>query len=93
MSNSISLKAFGHATSLLLLFTFVVCVFFDLLFPEHAMFKAWQDLLPGFEFINLKSFFLGAIESYAYGWYFALIWVPIYNYFVSKEGKKGSCCQ
>lgn len=92
MNRTISLQAFGHATSLLLLFTFTTCVVFDLLFPEHAMFKAWQDLLPGFEWLSWKSFILGVIESYLYGWYFALIWVPIYNYAVSKNTKTSSCC-
>ena len=87
MSRTISLQAVGHATSLLLLFTFVNCVVFDLWFPEHAMFETWQDLLPGFEWLSWKSFVLGAIESYAYGWYFALVWVPIYNYFSSKDSK------
>ena len=79
MSNRISLMAFGHATSLLLAITFIVCVVFDLIFPEHAMYRAWQDLLPGFEWISWSSFFIGLTESYAYGWYFTLIWVPIYN--------------
>ena len=77
--NGLSLKGFGHATSLLLAISFVLCVAFDLLFPAHAMFKAWQSLLPGFQWISLSSFFVGAVESYAYGWYIALIWVPIYN--------------
>ncbi|HEY5734898.1 MAG TPA: DUF5676 family membrane protein, partial [Gammaproteobacteria bacterium] len=72
MSNRISLVAFGHATSLLLAITFVVCVAFDLIFPEHAMYRAWQDLLPGFEWISWGSFFIGLVESYAYGWYFTL---------------------
>lgn len=85
MNRTISLVAVGHATSLFLLFTFTLCVVFDLLLPEHAMFKAWQDLLPGFEWISWKSFIIGLIESYAYGWYFALIWVPIYNYFISRN--------
>ncbi len=93
MNSRISLAAVGHATSLFLLFTFTLCIIFDLLFPEHAMFKAWQDLLPGFEWLSWKSFIIGSIESYAYGWYFALIWVPIYNYFISKNEKTGSCCQ
>jgi cytochrome c biogenesis protein CcdA len=92
MNRTISFQAVGNASSLFLLFTFSICVAFDLLFPEHAMFKAWQDLLPGFEFINWKSFILGAFESYLYGWYFALIWVPLYNYFVSKNKTGGSCC-
>jgi len=85
MNRTISLAAVGHATSLFLLITFTLCVVFDLLLPEHAMFKAWQDLLPGFEWISWKSFIIGLIESYAYGWYFALIWVPIYNYFISRN--------
>jgi hypothetical protein len=85
MSNRISLVAFGHATSLLLAITFVVCVAFDLIFPEHAMYRAWQDLLPGFEWISWGSFFIGLVESYAYGWYFTLIWVPLYNVFSHRE--------
>ena len=79
MRTRISLIAVGHATSLFLAITFVICVGFDLLFPEHAMYEAWQKLLPGFEWLSWKSFFLGLIETYGYGWYFALIWVPLYN--------------
>jgi hypothetical protein len=45
------------------------------------MYKAWQDLLPGFEWLSWQSFSLGLIESWGYGWYFALVWVPIYNFF------------
>jgi len=93
MNRTISLAAVGHASSLFLLITFTLCVVFDLIFPEHAMFKAWQDLLPGFEWISWKSFSIGLIESYAYGWYFALIWVPIYNYFISRIEKSESCCK
>lgn len=76
----ISLLGVGHATSFLLAISFALCVSFDLLFPEHAMYGAWQSLLPGFEWISWKSFFLGLIEAYGYGWFFALIWVPVYNF-------------
>lgn len=86
MKEGISLTAVGHATSLFLALTFVLCVGFDLLFPAHAMYQSWQKLLPGFEWISWKSFFLGAIESYGYGWYFTLIWVPLYNVF-AKRGR------
>tara|TARA_R110001583_G_scaffold1612_7_gene12726 strand:- start:6238 stop:6498 length:261 start_codon:yes stop_codon:yes gene_type:complete len=85
MKHKISLFAFGHATSLFLLMIFSICVTFDLLFPEHAMYESWLRLLPGFEWLSWKSFFLGLIESYAYGWFIALIWVPLYNYFGSKN--------
>jgi len=84
MKSGISLTALGHATSLTLAITYALCIGFDLLFPEHAMYQVWQNLLPGFEWLSWKSFFLGLIESYSYGWYFALVWTPIYNVFVSR---------
>ena len=85
MRPGISLKGVGHATSLFLAITFVLCVCFDLMFPRQAMYQAWQHLLPGFQWISWKSFFLGAIESYGYGWYCALIWVPLYNVLSPRE--------
>ena len=89
MKQGVSLVAVGHATSLFLALTFVVCVAFDLLFPEHAMYEAWLKLLPGFEWLSWRSFLLGLIESYGYGWYFALIWVPLYNLFaVHRENRQ-----
>jgi 2TM family of unknown function (DUF5676) len=85
MRQGISLKAVGHATSLFLAISFALCVAFDLLLPTHAMYQSWQKLLPGFEWISWKSFLLGLIESYGYGWYVALVWVPLYNVFSGKK--------
>lgn len=87
MNKGISLMAVGHATSLLLAVSFTLCVVFDLIFPEHAMYQSWQALVPGFVWLSCKSFFIGLIEAWAYGWYFALIWVPIYN-FVTQRDKR-----
>lgn len=83
MSNKASLVAVGHASSIFLAITFALCVGFDLLFPAHAMYKTWQALLPGFTWLSWKSFLLGLVEAYLYGWYFTLIWVPLYNVFAS----------
>lgn len=88
MPQGISLKAVGHATSSFLAVSFVLCVGFDLLFPAHAMFQVWQRLLPGFDWLTWKSFALGLIESYGYGWYFALIWIPIYNVVVARSKRQ-----
>ena len=85
MKQGLSLFAVGNATSLFLAITFVLCVAFDLLFPAHAMFQAWQKLLPGFHWLSVGSFFLGLIESYLYGWYIALIWAPLYNVFALRK--------
>lgn len=85
MSGGLSLVAVGHATSLFLAITFTVCVAFDLLFPSRAMYQAWQNLLPGFTWISWRSFAVGLVESYGYGWYAALIWVPLYNVFAARS--------
>ena len=79
MNRSLSFSAVGHATSLFLAISFVSCVAGDLVMPAHEMHSAWQRLLPGFQWISWGSFFLGLVESYGYGWYATLIWVPIYN--------------
>lgn len=87
MKPGISLVAVGHASSLFLAITFALCVGFDLLFPAHAMYGSWQKLLPGFEWISWQSFLLGLIESYGYGWYFALVWVSLYNVFAARSAR------
>jgi len=87
MKKGVSLIAVGHASSLFLAITFALCVGFDLLFPQHAMYGAWQDLLPGFEWISVRSFVIGLVEAWGYGWYFTLIWVPLYNVFAARAAK------
>ena len=84
MRNGIRLVALGHTASLFLAITFTLCVAFDLAFPQMAMFEAWQKLLPGFKGLDWKSLLLGLAESYAYGWYFALVWAPLYNLFSAR---------
>ncbi len=87
MKHSVSLVAFGHATSLFLAITFVLCVGFDLVLPQMAMYRSWQALLPGFTWISWSSFLLGLVESYGYGWYVTLIWVPLYNVFAARAAR------
>lgn len=82
MKTGISLRAAGLATSLFLALAFVLCVVFDLLVPSQAMYHVWLGLLPGFRWLTWGTFLLGLAESYGYGWFIALIWVPLYNVFL-----------
>jgi Cu+-exporting ATPase len=43
------------------------------------MHEAWLRLLPGFTWLSWGSFGVGLSESFAYGWYIALIFAPLYN--------------
>lgn len=76
--------ALGMSLGLFLAITFVVCVAFDLLFPGMAMNETWLRLLPGFTWLSWPSFLLGLVESFAYGWYVALIFGPLFNLFAAR---------
>ena len=78
--------ALGMGLSLFLVLTFILCVLFDLWFPELAMNSVWSPLLPGFVWLTWPSFLLGLVETFAYGWYVALVFGPIYNFFAGRLG-------
>ncbi len=76
----------GMALGVLLAVSFLLCVIFGLLFPGATMYQAWLPLLPGVTWISWSSTLLGLIESFAYGWYIAVIFVPAFNFFSGKKG-------
>ncbi len=61
--------------------TFVLCIIFDLIFPQWAMTEIWDILLPGFTGLNWASFFLGLLGVLGYSLYISAVFVPIYNFF------------
>ena len=38
------------------------------------------QVLPGFEWFSWRGFLVGLIESFLYGAYAGLVYVPIYNF-------------
>jgi hypothetical protein len=64
--------------------SYVLCVGFDLLLPGNNMHETWQRLLPGFTWITWPSFLLGLVESFAWGWYVALIFGGLFNFFTPR---------
>ncbi|MGP4717119.1 DUF5676 family membrane protein [Psychrobacter sp. T6-6] len=72
----------GNSVSLFLLISYLLCIGFGLLAPEQiSMHEAWAPLLPGFEWLTWSGFLIGFVESYLYGWYFAIVFVPLYRWF------------
>jgi hypothetical protein len=55
-----------------------------MLFSGATMYQAWLPLLPGVNWISWPSALLGLVESFAYGWYIAVIFVPLLKYFSKK---------
>jgi|SRR5579859_3990486 len=59
------------------------------LFPNWwVMQKAYELLLPGFTFISWGTFILGLVESFIGGFLTAGLFVPIFNFFASREETK-----
>ena len=77
--------ALGMGLSLSIVITYVLCVLGYLLFPslpiEHS---ALAIFLPGFTPLTWPDFFLGLIESFGWGWYAALVFGPLYNFFAAR---------
>jgi 2TM family of unknown function (DUF5676) len=80
----IPLIVFGLSLGLFLAITYVLCVGFDLICPGQAMYQTWMHLLPAFTWLTWQSFALGLVESFAYGWYEALIFCPLFNFFAAR---------
>ncbi len=79
----------GMSLGIFLAITFVLCVVFDLVFPGMAMYESWLRFLPGVTWLTWQSFFLGLVESFAYGWYVALVFGPLYNFFAACSSGAG----
>ena len=62
--------------------TFVVCVTWGVLTPDALhMHALLEQLLPAFHWLTWWGFLLGLIESFLYGVYAGLVYVPLYNFF------------
>ena len=81
----IPVLALGMGLSLYLVISYVLYVLGYLIFPslpiEHS---ALAIFLPGFTLLSWPSFFLGLVESFGWGWYMALVFGPLYNFFASR---------
>lgn len=80
----LSIKTVGLALGTLFAVSYVLCVLFDLIFPGWAMYQVWQGLLPGFSW-SAVGFLIGLVETVLYGFYIAVIYVPVYNYLQRRE--------
>ena len=82
---AIPILTLGLSLGVFFAITYTLCVLFYLWFPDQVLNHAVLSLLlPGFKLLSWASFFLGLVESFAYGWYIALVFVPLYNFFASR---------
>src|ERR671918_788362 len=80
----LSIVAVGMSLGLFLVITFVLCVLLGLVVPDFGLHQPWLQFFPGFTWLTWPSLFLGLIESFGYGWYVALIFAPLFNFFAAR---------
>jgi len=67
--------------------SFVLCVAYGLIVPQTLhMHEFLEMVLPAFEWLTVLGFFLGLVESFLYGVYAGVVFVPIYNFLVLRWG-------
>jgi hypothetical protein len=71
----------GMSVGLLFAISYVLCVVFGLIWWDAGLHQPWLQFLPGFTWLSPGTFLLGLVESFAYGWYVALVFVPLFNFF------------
>ena len=80
-SKRLSVMGVGISLGLFLAISFVLCIALGFVFPDAGVHRRWVQFLPGFSWLSWPSFFLGLCESFAYGLYTGIVFVPLYNFF------------
>ena len=83
----IRILVFGQALSAFFTVSYAICILGYLFLPglpvNHA---ALEIFLPGFTLLSWHTFFLGLIESFLWGWYVAVMFGLLYNFFMRRAG-------
>lgn len=87
-AHALPVLALGLSLSFFFMISYVLCVLGYLLFPSLPIaHSALALVLPGFELLNWPRFILGLLESFAWGWYIALVFGPLYNHFAVRTAR------
>lgn len=76
----------GMSLGLFLAISYTLCIALGLIEPDFGLHKPWLQFFPGFEWLTWRGFFIGLTESFVYGWYAALVFVPLHNFFNRMRG-------
>lgn len=78
----LNMKVVTWSLGLFTAFSFAACVFYGLVTPASIhMHNFLENVLPAFKWLTWRGLVLGLIESFLYGVYAGLVFVPIYNFF------------
>ena len=84
-SHPIPIMCLGRALSAFFVVSYAICILGYLFAPGFSVqHEALAIFLPGFTLLSWHTFFLGLIESFAWGWYIAVTFGLLYNFFLRR---------
>lgn len=82
--NHLLIAPLGMSLGLFFVVTYLLCILYGAVASTDPMRQLLPMLLPGFRWLTWPDFLVGFAWSFIYGWYTAIVFVPIYNYFSGK---------
>lgn len=83
----LNIKVVSWSLGIFFAVSFVLCVVYGLIVPQSLhMYQVLEAVLPAFKWLTVWGFFLGLAESFLYGVYVGLVFVPIYNFLARRWG-------
>ena len=83
----LNIKIVSWALGLSSAVSFTVCVLWGLITPQSLHMHVFlEQILPGFTWLTWWGFVLGLVESFLFGVYAAIVYVPIYNGLTKRFG-------
>ena len=86
----LNIRVVSWSSGIFLAFSFIICVLYGLVVPKnlHSMSAFLEAVLPAFKWLTFGGFLLGLVESFLYGIYIGIVFVPIYNFINRRWGVK-----
>ncbi len=87
----LNIKVVSWSLGIFLAVSDILCVLYGLVVPEklHGMKSFLEMMLPAFRWLTFGGVILGLIESFLYGAYIGIVFVPIYNFLTRRWGGQG----
>jgi hypothetical protein len=86
----LNMRVVSWSLGIFLAVSYLFCVLYGLVVPErlHGMKDFLEAMLPAFRWLTFGGFVLGLVESFLYGIYIGVVFVPIYNFISRRWGPK-----
>lgn len=78
----LNIRVVSWSLGIFLAVSYILCVLYGLVVPQrlHGMQNFLESALPAFKWLTFGGFLLGFAESFLYGIYIGIVFVPIYNF-------------